>query len=170
MRTTKHMNVDEKRRCCWCCCRCFGFVFIFTVTWNAALPHKLSVINVLISAQFSMPFFCNWHSAMNIGEAMQQPTSCTFIFGFKVTWWYYCYSVCSHLLSFIYQKKTFHLNMSVLLLLLLSFVVSIWIAHVCVCVCVVQRVSMMLHTYKNAYMFEYVWLKIDFSFMAWILG
>lgn len=46
------------------------------------------VLCVLISAQFSMPFFCNWHSAMCVpwassGEAVRQAPPCTFIFGLK---------------------------------------------------------------------------------------
>lgn len=50
--------------------------------------NSLCVLCVLISAQFSMPFFCNWHSAMcvpcvNSGEAVQQAPPCTFIFGLK---------------------------------------------------------------------------------------
>lgn len=31
-----------------CCCCCCSFVFIFTVTWNAALPHKLSLCYICL--------------------------------------------------------------------------------------------------------------------------
>lgn len=88
-------------------------------------------------------------------------------FRFKVTWWCCCFSVCSHLLSFIYQKQTFHLNISVLLLLLMSFVVTcVW---VCICHSTWNDIAYM-YTYTNIYvhytiyMCVCVWLKIDFSF------
>lgn len=78
---------------------------------------------VLISAQFSMPFFCNWHSAMCApmsGEHWRSRTAgiAVFIhFRFKVTWWYYCHSVCSHPLSFYSSKENFpfkHVGVAIL--------------------------------------------------------